>query len=998
MAVDEPNRDSATVRPARRRWRWPLDIHLAVLFGGLIGLVAVLIGVYVVFQSEKILLDVTHDFFGRIELETGSAVGRLFGENAILIETLAAEDETRLRAPDAQTEAIARLRAALDSVPSASAIYVGYDDGAFVLLRRLTSDAARANLDAPPSAAFAYERVEPGVGGHNAARFVFFGLDQAPLASRDVANFGYDPRARDWYRTAAASDGMIETDPYLFFASREPGITLARKVRGGHAVAGVDISLADLSRSLLAGRITAATEIALVDAAGQIVGSTETEAVGSDATGKQLRTLAQIGDSPLAPLASDFGPGKRSAPRELEVAGRRWEAVVDAIPRRGGSPFYLLIATPYDEIVADARRLIGGMGAMTVVVALLGVAFVIVVARRISRPLRALVQEAAAIQSFRLEETPPVRSRVAEADVLGAAVHEAKATIGRFVRIGHALAAEHDVAALLERILKETVDILNADGGVIYLSRDGGSTFAAEALYWGERSTAPDKAKLPPLRRDGAGIDPSKRNVLADKEISVLSVRDVSSRLAAVVSGDPAIAPRDDATLVCIPLVSRRDALIGIMVLAHGALAHGTRTPMALDLARAVSGNAAIAIETMQLLRAQRELLDALIKLVAHAIDTKSPYTSRHCQAIPVLTRMLAEAACETTDGPYKDFRLTDEEWEALDIASWLHDCGKLTTKEYVLDKATKLETVYDRIHEIRMRFEVLKCHARIRYWQARAKGGDAATLDAELARELAALDDDFAFVASCNQGGEFMSDDKIERLKRIAMRRWSRTLDDRLGISFEEAARKDKGAMPLPVEEPLLADKAEHLVPYAHGQTAAETARGFKMLPPRHRLNLGELYNLSIGRGTLTGEERYEINRHISLTILMLESLPLPPHLRRVPELAGGHHEKMDGTGYPFGKKRDEMSPVARMMAIADVFEALTSSDRPYKKAKPLSEAIRIMGFMKRDRHLDPELLDLFLASGVWKRYAERFLDPSQIDEPDIASVLKTVPAEVLN
>ncbi|HUC62027.1 MAG TPA: HD domain-containing phosphohydrolase [Alphaproteobacteria bacterium] len=993
MAAAESDRTTVAPAPGRR-WRWPLDIHLAVLFGGLIGLIALLIGAYVVWQSEKILLDVTHDFFHRIELETGAAIERLFGENAILIDTLAAEDETRLRAPDAQTEAIERLRAALVSVPSASAIYVGYDDGAFVLLRRLTSDAARRNLDAPAGAAFAYERIEPGAGGHNAARFVFFGPDAAPLASRDVANFGYDPRARDWYRAAAASDGLIETDPYLFFASHEPGITLARKVKGGHAVAGVDLSLADLSRSLAAGRITPATEIALVDSAGRIVGSSEIRSAAPRAAdANQLGTLAEAKNSPLAALGTDFRSVGAGVPRMVEAGDRRWEAVVEPIARRGGSPFYLLIATPYDEIVADARRLVGGMGAMAGVVALLGVALVIVVAQRISRPLRAVTREAVAIRSFRLEETPAIRSVVAEADLLGVAVHDAKATIGRFVRIGHALAAEHDLAALLERILQETVDILGAEGGVIYLSRDQGATFRAEALRWGEHGAAPDKAKLPPLLADGAGLKPGVRNVLAHKEISVLSVREVSPRLAAIVTGDPEIAPSTDTTLVCIPLRSRRDALIGVMVLAHAALSQGA-TPPAIDLARAVSGNAAITIETMLLLRAQRELLDALIKLVARAIDTKSPYTSRHCQAIPVLTRMLAEAACDATDGPYKDFDLGPEEWEALDIASWLHDCGKLTTKEYVLDKATKLETVYDRIHEIRMRFEVMKRDARLHYWQARAEGGDRAALEAELARELAALDEDFAFVAACNRGGESMTAAALERLKRIGARRWTRTLDDRLGVSSEEAGRKPKGAAALPVEELLLADKPEHLVAYAHGQTAAELERGFKMRPPEHRLNLGELYNLSITRGTLTEEERYEINRHISLTILMLESLPLPPHLRNVPELAGGHHEKMDGTGYPFGLTRDEMSPVARMMAIADVFEALTSSDRPYKKAKPLSEAIRIMGFMKRDRHLDPDLLDLFLRTGVWKRYAERFLDPGQIDEPDVAAVLKTVPA----
>lgn len=233
-------------------------------------------------------------------------------------------------------------------------------------------------------------------------------------------------------------------------------------------------------------------------------------------------------------------------------------------------------------------------------------------------------------------------------------------------------------------------------------------------------------------------------------------------------------------------------------------------------------------------------------------------------------------------------------------------------------------------------------------------------------------------------------------RLKRIGARTWRRTLDDRLGTSYEERARKDRTAAPsLPVDEPLLADREDHITPRApHEMIDKKNAWGIRVETPPHKVNRGELYNLSIGRGTLTAEERYIINDHMTQTVMMLESLPLPRHLRAVPEIAGGHHEKMNGTGYPKRLKRDQMSPVARMMAIADVFEALTAADRPYKKAKPLSEAIRIMGFMKKDHHLDPELLDLFLTARVWKQYAERFLDAAQIDEPDVEAVLKTRPA----
>jgi hypothetical protein len=349
---------------------------------------------------------------------------------------------------------------------------------------------------------------------------------------------------------------------------------------------------------------------------------------------------------------------------------------------------------------------------------------------------------------------------------------------------------------------------------------------------------------------------------------------------------------------------------------------------------------------------------------------------------------MLARAACEARDGPFRDFDLSEEDWEALQIASWLHDCGKVTTPEYVVDKATKLETIYDRIHEVRMRFEVLKRDAEIDFWKQVAAGGDRDRLRAGLDRQLATLDAEFAFVASCNEGGEFMDPAKVERLKSIAARTWLRTLDDRIGISHEERTRKHRaGARTLPAAERLLDDKPEHVIERAAADRMPEdNPWGFRLKVPELKYNRGELANLAIGRGTLTEEERYVINHHIVQTIVMLSELPFPKHLKQVPEIAGGHHEKMDGTGYPKRLARDEMSLAARMMAIADIFEALTAADRPYKQGKTLSEALKIMSFMKRDQHVDPDLFDLFLTSGVYRRYAERFLRPEQIDAVDVA------------
>ena len=292
----------------------------------------------------------------------------------------------------------------------------------------------------------------------------------------------------------------------------------------------------------------------------------------------------------------------------------------------------------------------------------------------------------------------------------------------------------------------------------------------------------------------------------------------------------------------------------------------------------------------------------------------------------------------------------------------------------------------------------MLKRDAEIACLKAIAAGGSPQAAEAALAGTLRQLDDDYAFVATCNEGGEYMAPEKQARLRQIASRTWMRTLDDRIGLSHEERARKAVSQeIKLPATESLLADKPEHLFPRDPQDTMpADNPWGFRMPVPELLYNKGELYNLSVARGTLSEEERYKINEHIVQTFIMLSQLPFPKHLREVPEIAAGHHEKMDGTGYPRRLQREELSPLARMMAIADIFEALTAVDRPYKKGKTLSEAVKIMAVMKKEGHIDPALFELFLRSGIYRQYAERFLRPEQIDSVDIAAYLDSPPAPV--
>jgi HD-GYP domain-containing protein (c-di-GMP phosphodiesterase class II) len=386
-------------------------------------------------------------------------------------------------------------------------------------------------------------------------------------------------------------------------------------------------------------------------------------------------------------------------------------------------------------------------------------------------------------------------------------------------------------------------------------------------------------------------------------------------------------------------------------------------------LVEALASQAAVAIDNQQLIEAQKALMDSLIKVMAHAIDAKSPYTGGHCQRVPELTKMLAEKCSEATEGTFKDFALDELQWYELHVAAWLHDIGKVTTPEYVVDKATKLQTIFDRVHEIRMRFEVLRRDAEIKMLKAVAKGADEKAEKKKFKARCKELEEQWAFIADTNLGGEFLSPDQQEQVKKIAPQKWYRYFDRSMGLSWTEAQLLEKQPPPPKGWEQLLADLPEH--------SEAE-------------YNLGEVSNLCISRGTLNDDERRKINDHIVLTIEMLEELPFPKTLKQVSEYAGGHHEKMDGTGYPRGLTAEQMSVPARIMAIADIFEALTAADRPYKKAKKLSEGVKILWFMKKDKHVDAELFDLFLTSGAFRDYAEQFLRPDQIDDVDISQYVQ--------
>lgn len=398
--------------------------------------------------------------------------------------------------------------------------------------------------------------------------------------------------------------------------------------------------------------------------------------------------------------------------------------------------------------------------------------------------------------------------------------------------------------------------------------------------------------------------------------------------------------------------------------------------------------NRLVQVQKLQL--EQKELMESFIKLIAGAIDAKSKYTGGHCNRVPELSMMLAKAASDCEDGIFKDFKLdSEDELRELDIASWLHDCGKVTTPEYVVDKATKLETIYNRIHEIRTRFEVIHRDLTIVALNKKLNGENYDDVDSWLLKEHQKLQDEFLFIANANVGAEFMSRDDKLKIEEIAKREWVRYFDDSVGISFEEKQRFQRDYEPAPAVEKLLCNKQRHIIQREYFDFKEYEKMGFKTAVPEHLYNLGEVYNICIERGTLTEEERFKINEHVMMTIKMLETLPFPANLKKVPMYAGTHHETLIGTGYPRQLTIDEMPIASRIMAIADVFEALTASDRPYKEPKKLSEAIKILSFMAKDKHIDADLFKLFLTSGIYKNYANDYLKPEQIDDTDITKYI---------
>ena len=518
----------------------------------------------------------------------------------------------------------------------------------------------------------------------------------------------------------------------------------------------------------------------------------------------------------------------------------------------------------------------------------------------------------------------------------------------RLLRLGVALSAERNLPRLLCRIVGEAQSMTDADGGTLYLLGEDERSldFAIirnRSLGIAVNACGEVNRQFEPVPLVDESGEPNHGHVaahvaLTGKPVVIDDVYDTGHGydIEGVRRFDARHGYRT-RSLLSVPMRDHEETVIGVLQLVN-RIDGESQSPVPFRmrdilLAEALASQAAVTLTNRRLIQGLEDFIDAFVRVIATAIDEKNPHTANHCKRVPAITLMLAEAVSRTEQGPLADFRLSDRDRREIELAAWLHDCGKIATPEYILDKATKLHTLYDRIGLIETRFAALRSQLEIEHLRSEPDGRDGDDLTRQRRRQalearLAELDEALDFLRQCNRGTEFMDEADRERVREIGRWTW-----------IDHEGR----------ERPLLTDD--------------------------------EIECLTIPKGTLTPREREIINNHIVVTQRMLEQLPFPKHLRNIPEYAGGHHERVDGKGYPRGLTREQLSVPARIMAIADVFEALTDRDRPYKTGKTLSEALDILRRMRDDGHIDPDLFEVFVRERVYLEYAREYLDESQID-----------------
>jgi len=509
----------------------------------------------------------------------------------------------------------------------------------------------------------------------------------------------------------------------------------------------------------------------------------------------------------------------------------------------------------------------------------------------------------------------------------------------KLIDVGIALSKEKNINILLEKILNEARVISNSDGGTVYLIIDEGKKLNFEIMhtesldikFGGSSKPVPNTIYPVKIYNDDGEKNINNVAAVCALEGKTINIEDAYTNQEYDFSGTKGFDERHNyrsKSFLTIPLKNHKNKVIGVLQLINAKNNNEivSFSKELVDLVEALSSQASVALTNQLLIDEQKNLFRSFIKLVAEALEKKDQVTGGHCNRVPVLTMMIADEINSDKSGFYKNFKFSDDELDELYVAGWLHDFGKVATPEYIMNKSTKLEGLYDKIDEIKLRFEILKRDVELEYYKSKIEDSN---LDKQkINNELNKILDDVMFLEKTNIGGEFMSDDLKDRVKEISNN----------NINIDN------------VRQPIL--------------------------------STDDIENLVISRGTLSAKDLKIMQEHVVLTYDLLSKLPYPDHLRNVPFYAGCHHEKIDGSGYPNGYSGDKLPIQARIIAIADVFEGLTAPDRPYKDGYKLSKALSILKGMVNDGEIDKDLYNLFIIKKLYLKYANEMIDRKQIDQ----------------
>lgn len=946
--------------------RYPLSIHISTLFVILMTFFSAVL-IIVSFQYTHSLLQgsakaLSAENSKKIESELHKNMAPIFSTLDFLAYSSVVHGEVL---GSSKWRWLAAVHQFFQRNSALVALYYGSNNGDFTVIRPLFSEQAKQQFNAPETAVLYLEKSTV----QGATETYYFNEKIQQIDFRQGSENTFDPRTRPWYQASKNKQSIVITEPYLFYLLKTYGITLSRSSADHRHVVGADFTLDTLSTKLASLAKYPDSKMIIFDSHLLPIAEHNTNLKLNDPQSDNTELLQ---NSLFRDIVNRISP--RTVYENREYDGETWSLSLTPIAISPNIEVHLAEAVRHRDILEKLMAVRDTQVALSIGLLALGFLVVLLVSRRIAQPMKRLVELTGNIAHFEFKKTRYPTSMITELNDLTHSIHSMEHSLSELIKALRDTAANNDLDALAKTVARQSYAITKAETIILYSYHADQSHFSVTANH---------------------AIIPFK----LDLDVLLNSTPWIFSELR---QGNTVHLQRDDnllrrfqpqlfnSDIYLFPLLNREGQLIGVLNVGYERSVSDSHREKHAFL-RELLSFAQIAKDNIDRMTQQKNLLGAIAERFACAIDAKYPFTKGHAKRVWFITQSLAQLT-EEDHTYFPQFIMSQDRWSELKLAAWLHDCGKITTPQHVLDKATKLETLYDRIHEIRTRVEVLKSQAETDYWRQLYHGGSKAQLDKQLAQTLKELDEDFAFLAHCNQAQKTLSDQAIERLTHIAKRRWKRTIDDRTGTAWSEQQRAGGEAQSLPIMEPLLSDKESHRVPWLNSHLHFTDTHAFNIKPGDLQYHRGELYNLSIRSGTHTPEERFLIQDHIIQTIMMLDNLPYPSHLRQLPDIAGHHHEHLNGTGYPQGLSEQDLSVQARIVAIANTFDTLTSACSASDLAKTLSESLTIMTDMATSGQLDPKLYLLFLEQDLYLEFAAEHLDPAQCDDVEKAVLIKRV------